>query len=65
MWTMDNTEGFEQTELDMINALVESIAADNDGIDLHNINDAINNAWQPGMGAEQLNAATRSHLGVA
>ena len=61
MWTMDNTSGFTQTQLDLINRAIEMM--DTDGIDDSNVNDAINNAWAEQDTAEALAADAMRHLG--
>ena len=43
MWTMDNAEGFTQTQLDMINEVLTEVVTD--GMDERNASDIINNAW--------------------
>jgi len=62
MWTMDNTDGFTQDQLDEINALHEKLMAEYDGDYpeqfAHSLNDAINNEW----GADDLEAAVRKRL---
>ncbi len=63
MWTMDNTEGFTQDQLDLINDAVKMVAAKADGVDAKNISDAINNAWTEQETAEDLAAATLKALG--
>ncbi len=47
MWTMDNTEGFTQDQLDLINEVLPELIAD--GVDQSNANDLINNAWHDGI----------------
>jgi len=61
MWTMDNTEGFTQAQLDIINEARSLI--DVDGIDESNIDDAINNAWVDQATASELAAAVMKRLG--
>jgi hypothetical protein len=66
MWTMDNTEGFTQAELDMLNRVAERIfasAADDD--DAANVNDALNNCWVDGISEAALESAARKRLGIA
>lgn len=64
MWTMDNTEGFTQDQLDEINALRAKLMAEYDGDKAgqfaKSLDDAINNAW----GAESLEAAVRKAVGL-
>ena len=65
MWTMDNTDGFTQDELDEINDLHDTLMAehgdDADGQFAKSLDDAINNAW----GADDLEGAVRRDLGMA
>lgn len=65
MWTNQNTEGFSADELAMINRVLDRIAADADGIDQGNRDDAINNAWRGGISEAELEAETRRALGIA
>ena len=66
MWTMDNTEGFTQAELDTMNRVIESVfASANDENQLNAINDAINNFWYRGVSERALERAVRKHLGLA
>lgn len=44
MFTMDNTEGFSQADLDLMNEAVEVLTAD--GMDEKNAADIVNNNWQ-------------------
>lgn len=63
MWTMDNTEGFSQVELNAANQIAERIKQDHDGIDETNINDALTNAHVAGISETDWEAAARKHLG--
>lgn len=63
MWTMDNTEGFTQSQLDMINEARAMVVAQADGVDSKNIDDAINNAWGEQDTAEALASDTLKTLG--
>jgi hypothetical protein len=66
MWTMENTEGFTQDEIDMINTVVERIWGETIEADesyLSNINDAANNEWREGITETELEAGIRSRLG--
>lgn len=62
MWTLDNTDGFTQDELDTINELHAKVMAEYAGDDARQfakaLDAAINNAW----GAEDLEAAVRKAL---
>lgn len=65
MWTMSNTEGFSQTDLDVINDVRDAIARDaGDDADAGSIDDAINNAWFAGNTRAELERATRKRLGL-
>jgi len=65
MWTMDNTEGFTQAQLDTINAVLDRIMkAGGEGLEPHSINDAINNEWREGLTEEDLYEATAKRLGI-
>jgi hypothetical protein len=44
MFTLDNTDGFTQADLDLMNAALEILVAD--GVDPSNASDIINNNWQ-------------------
>lgn len=46
MFTMDNTEGFTQDDLDLMNEALEILVAD--GMDEKNASDLINNNWSDG-----------------
>lgn len=61
MWTMENTEGFTQGQLDTINEAIDLM--DVDGISESNVNDAINNAWAEQETAADLAADAMKHLG--
>lgn len=45
MFTMDNTQGFTEADLDLMNEAVEVLIAD--GIDESNACDIVNNNWMP------------------
>lgn len=60
MWTMDNTQGFTQTQLDLINDAIDLM--DTDGIAESNVNDAINNAWADQSTAAELAADAAKQL---
>jgi len=64
MWTMDNTEGFSQDQLDDINELrgrllTEASEEENSQFAM-SLNDRITNEWP----ADDLEAAVRKHLGM-
>lgn len=61
MWTMDNTEGFSQDQLDLINKAISLM--DTEGIAASNVNDAINNAWGGQETAEELAGDAMKYLG--
>lgn len=63
-WTMDNTNGFTEDQLDIINEAFDLVAAKADGVDETNINDALNNAWCEQETAEELAAAALKSLGI-
>ena len=44
MFTTDNTEGFTQADLDLMNEALEKLLAE--GIDESNASDIVNNNWQ-------------------
>lgn len=58
MWTMDNTTGFSQAQLDIINKAIRLM--DTEG---RTVNDAINNAWNEQETAEELAADAAKLLG--
>lgn len=61
MWTMDNTEGFTEDQLELINDAIDML--DTDGIDGKSVNDAINNAWCDQQSALSLALAAAKTLG--
>lgn len=64
MWTMQNTEGFQQSELDTINAVLERIKANSDGLEESSLNDAVNNEWREGISEDELYEAATKRLGI-
>jgi hypothetical protein len=54
MWTMDNTEGFTQAELDTLNTALDRLARNFPDVEPANINDALNNAWVDGISVDDL-----------
>lgn len=65
MWTMDNTEGYTQEQLDTINAVLERITAISGEEESDAFSDAINNAWHEGMTEKELFDATAKRLGLS
>jgi len=63
-WTMDNTEGFTQEDLDLINDAFEIISASHPGVDAYTIDDALNNAWLGQLSAEELADDAMRALGL-
>lgn len=61
MFTLDNTDGFTQADLDRLNAAAALL--DTDGIDAQNIADILNNAWYDGITVDELVAAASRRLG--
>jgi len=66
MWTKNNTEGFRQDELDMINSVIERIMQVA-GSDLEQewIDAAISNEWIEGMTGDELYEAVTKRLGLS
>ena len=62
-WTMDNTEGFTEDQLDLINEAYDLVAAKADDVDAKNIYDALNNAWIEQETAEELAVVALRLLG--
>ncbi len=52
MFTMENTEGFTQPDLDLMNEAVSILMAD--GVDEKNAQDIVNNNWRYGNTVESL-----------
>jgi hypothetical protein len=52
MWTTENTEGFTQAELNLINEAIEIVMQKAGDVEAYSVDDAINNAW-----ADQTTAA--------
>lgn len=61
MWTMENTQGFTQDQIDLINKAISLM--DTQGVASSNVNDAINNAWGGQDTAEELAADAMKYLG--
>ena len=53
-WTDDNTEGFTDDELDLLNEAQDILEDRNPDIHHSNICDALNNAWRSGITLEEL-----------
>ena len=64
MWAADNTEGFSQAELNMLNRVLERVFYDNDELEPESLNDALNNAWHEGITEAELEASARKWLGL-
>lgn len=66
MWTLQNTEGFDQAELDTINATIERIVQVAGGdLEQEWIDAAISNEWIRGMTGDELHAAVTKRLGIS
>lgn len=63
MWTMDNTDGLTQAELDMINdarcVLLTWFSGDPKTVD-----DVLNNAWVRGISRDELARAAKRRLEI-
>ncbi len=64
MWTMDNTEGYTQSELNAANAIAMRIRADHAEIDERSINDALTDAYVSGIKEAAWEAQARKYLGI-
>lgn len=53
-WTHDNTEGFTDEQLEVLNDAQSRLEAKNPDADPQNIADHLNNAFVPGITVEQL-----------
>lgn len=62
MWTMDNTEGFAQEQLDLINDAIERLV--DEGLHSLQINDLVNNCWHNQKTSRQLFLDVMDHLDV-
>lgn len=65
MWTMQNTWGFQQAELDTINKVLDRLMAGSDGLEESSLNDALNNEWREGISENELYEAAAKRLGLA
>lgn len=65
MWTMDNTSGFSQSELDSINAVIERVMqiAGSD-FEQEWLDAAITGEWRKGISEHELYAAVTKRLGL-
>lgn len=63
MWTMENTEGFTQAELNELNEALEMLMRDSFA-EAENLNDMLNNAYYPGMTAADLYDAVCDIAGI-
>lgn len=65
MWTENNTEGFSQDELDMINRVFERVVqiAEND-LEQEWIDAAITSEWHEGLSETELFEAVVKRLGL-
>ena len=52
-WTMEDTEDFTQSELDMINSVRETLLTEFKG-DPERVDAALTNAWEDGISADEL-----------
>lgn len=64
MWTLQNTEGFTQEQLDVINDIIERLMENNEDLEVNAVNAAINNEWRDGISKDELYAATAKRLGL-
>lgn len=69
MFTTDNTDGFTESELSIMNAVLETMMADSDPEDTDgyvqwekSVSDAINNSWIEGMDERDLEKSVRRAL---
>lgn len=64
VWTMDNTVGFTQAELDVVNAVIERLMAGNEDLEAYDVNSALTNEWYEGISEAELYEAAAKRLGV-
>lgn len=57
-FTIDNTEGFTNAELNILNDALAILKVRNPDVEEYILSDAVNNAWVGGQTAEQLADAT-------
>ena len=65
MFTLDNTDGFTQHDLDAMNAIAAGIAAGNPGIDRKAIDSAVCGSFDPGLSESANEHWALSQLGLA
>ena len=63
MFTIDNTEGFTNEQIAVLNDALAIVMKNNPGIDESNASDLINNAWIGDTTPEDLAARATQHLG--
>lgn len=64
MWTLQNTEGFSQEQLDDINAVIERLMEIREDLDVNAVDAAITSEWVEGISKDELYAATTKRLGL-
>ena len=64
MFTMDNTEGYEQADLDMLNGVLNELRAARPDLDERSISDALTNAWCEGIWRVELREQAAQRLGI-
>jgi len=64
MFTLENTAGFTQSDLDAMNAIADGIAAGNPGIDRKDIDNAVG-CFDPGLSESENEHWALSRLGLA
>jgi len=65
MFTLDNTAGFTQSDLDAMNAIADGIAAANPGIDRKDIDNAVCGNFDPNLSESDNEHWALSQLGLA
>ena len=61
-WTEDNTEGFTQEDIDVLNEAQQHLELAHPKVDPTNIADMLNNAWTPEADARQLQRTVERRL---
>lgn len=61
-WTQDNTSGFTDGQLAVINGAIAIIRSQHPGVDRSNLDAAINNAWNEQDTAEALAKDALEHI---